>query len=49
LIVTDMATIAFQDGHLVLRETAPGVTVAQVVAATEAELDVPSTVPEMAL
>src|SRR5690242_9504264 len=49
LIVTEMATIAFDDGHLVLRETAPGVTVAQVVAATEAKLEVPSSVPEMTL
>jgi len=49
LIVTEMAVIAFGNGHLVLRETAPGVTVAQVVAATEAKLEVPSDVPEMAL
>ena len=49
MVVTEMAVIAFGNGHLVLRETAPGVTVAQVVAATEAKLEVPSDVPEMAL
>ena len=49
LVVTEMAAIAFSDGHLVLRETAPGVTVAQVVAATEAKLEVPSDVLEMTL
>ena len=32
-----------------LRETAPGVTAAEVVAATEAELAIPNDVPEMAL
>src|SRR5215468_11189523 len=41
LIVTEMATIAFSDGHLVLRETAPGISVDQVLAATEARLEVP--------
>ena len=30
-------------------ETAPGVSVAHVVANTQAELDVPTTVPEMAI
>ena len=49
LIVTELATIAFHDGHLVLRETAPGTSVDQVLAATEAKLEVPRTVPEMAL
>lgn len=49
LIVTEMATIAFCDGHLVLRETAPGVSVDQVLAVTEAKLEVPRSVPEMAI
>ena len=38
LVVTEMAVIAFPDGRATLTETAPGVTVAQVVEATEAEL-----------
>ena len=32
---------------MTLRETAPGVTVAEVIAVTEAELFIPATVPEM--
>ncbi len=47
LIVTEMAVIAFEDGRLKLAETAPGVTVDQVRAATEAELAVPDKVPTM--
>ena len=39
--------IAFRDGRATLLETGPGVSVAQVVAATEAELVVPNDVPEM--
>jgi acetate CoA/acetoacetate CoA-transferase beta subunit len=49
LIVTEMALIAFSGGHLVLRERAPGVSVSQILAATEARLDVPTDVPEMQL
>jgi len=49
LVVTEMAVIAFPDGAATLRETAPGVSVEQVVEATEAELVVPAEVPEMAL
>jgi acetate CoA/acetoacetate CoA-transferase beta subunit len=47
LLVTDLAVIAFPDGRATLVETAPGVTVAQVVAATDAVLAVPETVPGM--
>src|SRR5262245_4172575 len=47
LVVTELAVIAFRDGRATLLETAPKVSVAQVVAATEAELNVPSQVPEM--
>jgi acetate CoA/acetoacetate CoA-transferase beta subunit len=49
LVVTELAVIAFQDGRATLRETGPGVSVAQVTAATAAELVVPSNVVEMAL
>jgi acetate CoA/acetoacetate CoA-transferase beta subunit len=49
LVVTDMAVIGFPGGRATLIETAPGVSVADVIANTEAELVVPATVPEMAL
>src|SRR5882672_8515973 len=47
LVVTDMAVIGFEGGTITLVETAPGVTVAEVMAVTEAELFVPANVPEM--
>ena len=47
LIVTDMAVIEPTNEGLVLRETAPGVTVAAVSAATGAELIIPEAVPTM--
>jgi acetate CoA/acetoacetate CoA-transferase beta subunit len=49
LVVTELAVIAFRDGRATLLETAPNVSVAQVKAATEAELSVPDQVPEMVL
>jgi acetate CoA/acetoacetate CoA-transferase beta subunit len=49
LVVTEMAVIAFPDGNATLLETAPGVSVDEVVAATEARLVVPSNVPSMRL
>src|SRR5262245_20515640 len=49
LVVTELAVIAFINGRAILRERAPGVSADQVAAATEAELDVPSDVREMAL
>jgi acetate CoA/acetoacetate CoA-transferase beta subunit len=49
LVVTELAVVAFQDGTATLVETAPGVSVAQVVSATEAELSIPTIVPEMIL
>ena len=48
LVVTDLAVIAFPEGRATLMETAPGVSVAQVRAATEAELIVSGETPEMA-
>jgi acetate CoA/acetoacetate CoA-transferase beta subunit len=47
LVVTDMAVIGFPEGRATLLETAPGVSVEQVVAATEARLVIPATVPAM--
>src|SRR5216110_287823 len=38
MVVTDMAVITFPGGKATLQETAPGVTVAEVLAVTEAEL-----------
>jgi acetate CoA/acetoacetate CoA-transferase beta subunit len=49
LLVTDLAVIAFPDGRATLIETAPGASVAQVAAATEADLAIPDLVPEMDL
>jgi acetate CoA/acetoacetate CoA-transferase beta subunit len=47
LVVTDMAVIGFPGGKITLMETAPGVSVAEVMAVTEAELTIPQIVPEM--
>lgn len=47
LVVTELAVIAFEDGAAVLRETAPGVSVQQVLAASGATLAVADDVTEM--
>ena len=47
LVVTDLAVIGFPDGRITLLETAPGISVAEVVAVTEADLLIPDTVPQM--
>ena len=49
LVVTELAVIGFADGHATLLETAPGVSVPQVVRATEADLAMADRIPEMAL
>ena len=49
LVVTEMAVIGFAGGRATLLETAPGVSVDAVRAATEATLALPATVPTMAL
>jgi acetate CoA/acetoacetate CoA-transferase beta subunit len=46
LVVTELAVIGFPDGRATLLETADGVTVDQVIAATEAELVIPPDVKE---
>jgi acetate CoA/acetoacetate CoA-transferase beta subunit len=47
LVVTDLAVIGFPGGRITLLETAPGVSVAEVMAATDADLSVPANVPQM--
>jgi acetate CoA/acetoacetate CoA-transferase beta subunit len=49
MVVTEIAVIEFRDGRATLRETAPGISVGQVIAATGARLSVPDRVPEMQL
>jgi acetate CoA/acetoacetate CoA-transferase beta subunit len=49
LVVTELAVITFAGGRATLAETAPGVTTAQVIEATEAELVVSPDVREMQL
>jgi len=49
LVVTELAVISFPNGRATLLEIAPGVSVEQVLAATEAALEVPGRVPAMQL
>jgi acetate CoA/acetoacetate CoA-transferase beta subunit len=49
LVVTELAVIGFPKGKATLIETAPGVSVAEVIANTEVELVIAVTVPEMAI
>ena len=49
LVVTELAVIAFPQGRATLLETAPGVSVQDVRAATEAPLDLGANVREMTL
>jgi len=49
LVVSELAVIEFAGGHATLLETGPGVSVKQVIAATEAQLAIPDKVPEMRL
>lgn len=47
MVVTELAVFRFLDGHLVLTETAPGVTLDDIRARTEAEFDVSPECREM--
>lgn len=47
LLVTELAVISFADGRATLLETAPGVPVQEVLAATAARLHVPEQVAQM--
>jgi acetate CoA/acetoacetate CoA-transferase beta subunit len=47
LVVTDMAVMGFEGGQITLMETAPGVSIAEVIAVTAAEFVIPDKVPEM--
>jgi len=49
LVVTELAVIAFPEGRATLVEIAPGISTADVLAATKAELVIPKKVSEMAL
>jgi acetate CoA/acetoacetate CoA-transferase beta subunit len=49
LVVTELAVISFKGGQATLAETAPGVSIEDVIKATEAELIVPQNVPQMQL
>ncbi len=47
LLVTELAVIAFPNGRATLQQTGPGVTIAEVLGLTAAELIVPEHVSEM--
>jgi acetate CoA/acetoacetate CoA-transferase beta subunit len=47
LVVTEIAVIGFDGGKITLLETAPGISIAEVIAVTQAELTIPNKVPEM--
>ena len=49
LVVTDMAVIGFPDHKATLLERAPGISIGEVMALTEADLVIPNGVPEMKL
>jgi acetate CoA/acetoacetate CoA-transferase beta subunit len=47
LVVTDLAVMGFERGKVKLLEIMPGVSVAEVIAVTQAELSIPDHVPQM--
>ena len=48
-VVTNLAVLEIKDNQFHLLERAPGVTVEEIVAATEGDLVVPDNVPEMTI
>ena len=48
-VVTDLAVLEIKDNQFHVVERAPGVSVEEIVAATEGDLVVPANVPEMVL
>jgi acetate CoA/acetoacetate CoA-transferase beta subunit len=49
LVVSELAVIGFPGGRATLFERGPGVTVEQIIAGTEAKLELPNDIPEMLL
>ena len=47
MVVTELAVITFPGGRATLIEAAPGVTAENIIASTEAELQVPENLPQM--
>jgi len=47
LVVTEIAVIGFTDHKAILLERAPGISIGEVMALTEADLSIPNDVPEM--
>ncbi len=46
-VLTDLALLEIADGAFILRERAPGISVAEIIAKTAGKLFVPEHVPEM--
>lgn len=46
-VLTDLALMDIEDGHFILRERAPGVSIEEIIRLTDAELVVPDNVKEM--
>jgi acetate CoA/acetoacetate CoA-transferase beta subunit len=49
LVVSELAVIGFPEGRATLLERGPGVSVEQIIAGTEAKLELPDAIPEMRL
>jgi len=47
--VSELAVIGFPGGRATLLERGPGVSVEQIMAGTEAKLELPNDIPEMLL
>lgn len=48
-VVTDLAYLEIENGHFILKERAPGVSVEEIQAKTAGPLHLPDTIPEMTL